>query len=232
MPPIRFDIWWSETDHKTFKVDSEQLVGEVVSEIKEQLGDRLPESDQTANIIEYTLFKAVQGRHEPFLGRKRTLAQARIVDGDRLYLADLQAPWWERRHAVPLQFPTITTQPQPVKLQPQPCRIQLSAGYSIDLPPDGIQLNRNYLLTVLPPQLIVLEKAKSFAGLQSRLQAVSRQEHCAIIPQGAQWLLRAYAYTYIDGRDLSKGMTTLLSRSTTIVLGRNGWPIEVQLTSS
>lgn len=229
MPPIRFDIWWSETDHKTFKVDSEQLVGEVVSEIKEQLGDHLPESDQTANIIEYTLFKAVQGRHEPLLARKRTLAQARVVDGDRLYLADLQAPWWHQNPPVAPQHPDITSFAQPVKVQR--CRILLCPGSSISVAADGLQLSRNYLLEVLPRQLVMLEQAKSFAGLKSRLQAVSRQHHCTILLQGTHWLLQAYAYTYIDGRALSKGMPTVISRSTTIVLGRDGWPIEIQLAS-
>ncbi|MDP9313871.1 MAG: hypothetical protein M3R24_23835 [Chloroflexota bacterium] len=231
MPPIRFDIWWSETDHKTVKVDSEQLVGEVVSEIKEQLGDRLPESDQTDTIIEYTLFKAVQGRREPILARKRTLAQTRIVEGELMYLANLRAPWWDQPSAA-TQHLNPQAAAQAVNVQPRACRIQLSAGYSLELAADGVQLSRNFLLTALPQQLVLLEQAKSFAGLPSRLQAVSREQHCAIVQQGAHWLLRAYAYTYVDGRGLSKGMTTMLARSTTIVLGHNGWPINVRLASS
>ncbi len=231
MPPIRFDIWWSETDHKTVKVDSEQLVGEVVSEIKEQLGDRLPESDHTDNIIEYTLFKAVQGRREPILARKRTLSQTRIIEGELMYLANLRAPWWDQPQATAAQHLQPQVAAQAVNVQPRSCRIQLSAGYSLEVPPDGIQFSRNYLLTTLPQQLVVLEQAKSFAGLKSRLQAVSREQHCEIIRQGSQWLLRAYAYTYVDGRGLSKGMTTLLGCSTTIVLGHNGWAVEVRFTS-
>lgn len=225
MPPVRFDIWWSATDHKTYKVDSEQLVGDVVSEIREQLADDLPESDQRNKVIEYVLFKNAHGRREPLLARRQTFAEVHVVEGDTLYFANLQAPWWEQRNR--------STSPRPVlrpAAAPKRCLLQFG-GSVVEVPHDGLQLSRSYLLNTLPPYVVVREKAKSLAGLKSRLHAVSRLQHCAILREDDQWLLRAYKDTYVDGRALSTGMTTPLSGSTTIVLGHDGWPVEVRLIS-
>jgi hypothetical protein len=226
MPPVRFDIWWSETDHKTFKVDADQLVGDVVSEIKEQLGDLLPESDPANNIIEYMLFKVAAGHREPLLARKRTVAQARIVEGEQLYFANLRAPWWSAQPKA-----SSYAKQQTVAATPPSCRLQLVANCAIDISREGLQLDRAFLLKSLPARVVALENTKSFAGLRSPLHAVSRKQHCAIIPQGAQWLLHAYDYTYIHNQVLTKGMTIQLTRSTTLVLGRDGWPIQIFLSS-
>ncbi len=225
MPPVRFDVWWSETDHKTFKVDADQLVGDVVSEIKEQLGDLLPESDAANNVIEYMLFKAAAGHREPLLARKRTIAQARIIEGEQLYLANLRAPWWVSI----LPKASASAKQMSVAAIPPSCRIQLVPNCVVDIPSDGLHLDRAFLLRSLPARVVALENTRSFAGLRSRLHAVSRKQHCMITAQGTHWLLHAYDYTYIHHQALTKGMTVQLSCSTTLVLGRDGWPIEIIL---
>lgn len=226
MPPVRFDIWWSETDHKTFKVDSEQLVGDVAAEIRVQLVDYLPESDQHNRVIEYVLFKSSQASREPLLARKQTFSQVHVADGDTLYLANLQAPWWVKRGRSTAGQAVVPPAPSPRR-----CLLQFG-GSVVEVPSEGIHLSRSYLLNALPSHVVVRENAKSFAGLKSRLHAVSRQQHCVILRQDDHWLLRAYNDTYVNGRALTTGMTTPLSGSTTIVLGHDGWPVEVRLISA
>jgi hypothetical protein len=174
------------------------------------------------------LFKAAAGHREPLLARKRTVAQVRIVEGEQLYFANLRTPWWSVSQ--PKVLPAAKQ--QTVAVAPPVCRLQLVRQCVVAVPSDGLQLDRAFLLTSLPSRIVALENTKSFAGLRSRLHAVSRKQHCMISLQGSQWLLHAYDYTYIYNQALTKGMTVQLARSTTLVLGRDGWPVEILLSSS
>lgn len=227
MPPIRFNLWWSESDHKTFQVDSDHALGDIVTEIKEQLGPQLPECNAQDCVIEYSLFKETNGQREPLLARKRTLTQLRILEGDQLFLADRHGPWWEQPapllHRRAIQTPRMPFAPR------SRCQLQLAPGVLIDVPQSGLELSRAYLVEALPQRLVKLENAKHFAGLTSRLHAVSRKQHCDILPQSSAWLLRAHDLCYAQGRELPSGATTPLTAPLTLVLGRAGWPIHIRL---
>jgi len=241
MAAISFEVLWSDTSGATFNQDNSQLVGDVVENIEIRAGEQLPERDANGDTIEYALFKDNNGHREP-IHRKRTLNQAGIRNGDRLYLANRHAPWWEvnkkpgtttlRRQRKAIVMPSVLPQPA---VQPDEClfQLQLAPGCVITVSStETLDLNRNYLLQKLPSSIVTREKARIFAGLNSRLNSVSREQHCQIFRQGDQWLLRAFRPTYIYTRTIDKGMTVTLATSTTIVLGREGWSIEVLFSST
>ncbi len=241
MPAISFEVCWSDTASATFNQDTTQQVGDVVDNIMIRAGEQLPECDTNGEMIVYVLFKENKG-HREAIARSRTLDQAGIRQGDRLYLANKKAPWWNvstlkkpgtnnlrgsKREQKPPERGGSSSPPDTTM-----CHLQLAAGCVMTVSStETIDLNRTYLLKKLPGNIVTREKARIFAGLNSRLNSVSREQHCQIFRQGDYWLLRAFKPTYVYSRTIDKGMTVTLSTSTTIVLGREGWPVEVLIGS-
>lgn len=217
MPALRCDLWWSATHHTTLKVDSAQLVGELVAEIQYRLGAQLPEHTAERGALEYMLYRAVPGGHEPIFARGRTLAQAQIVDGATLYFAARGAPWW----AVATPRPALPL-----------CSVQPHCGARAVVPPAGLELSRAYLLRSLPQIVVTRERAHSSARHPSRLLAVSRQTHCRIVALDSAWQLHASAVTFVDGRRIEPATTAPLTGSVVLLLGRDGWPVDVHVAAA
>jgi hypothetical protein len=99
----------------------------------------------------------------------------------------------------------------------------------LTVPPEGLYINRDYLIRNLPRHIVATEKTRRFIGLNSRLDRVSRKEHCHIFCQGGVWILSAIGPTYINGRTIKGGTAVSLPRSTTIILGNDGWPVDIEI---
>jgi hypothetical protein len=140
----------------------------------------------------------------------------------------LQA-WAERRR----DEETVERQQQESAISPHSpknrCQLQLAPGRIIDVPVEGLILNRQYLLSKLPISAVMLERAKVAAGFPSRLNLVSREPHCEIVPKSDMWLLHAFRPTYINDRAIDKDSPVMITDLTAIVLGKEGWPIEIQI---
>lgn len=231
MAAIRFEVWWSDTARETLSCEPDQHVADVIEQLRERVGAALPEADSFGHSIEYGLYRDRQGRRVA-LQRRLPLSRADIWQDAQLYLADRKALWWH---------PSQTTRP-PENLRSADstsqapkaigsCSLLLSPGHSVDVPPEGLQLDRNYLFAKLPGPVVAWEKAKILIGRDSPLLRVSRDLHCKLFRGDAGWMLQAYRPTYIDGKRVQKD-AVLIAQSATLLLGSNGWPIEILLESS
>jgi hypothetical protein len=64
-----------------------------------------------------------------------------------------------------------------------------------------------------------------------RLRRVSRERHIEIFLDGTAWFLIAYATTFLDGQRLLLQQSIALPKTgCALLLGSEGWPIEVVLT--
>ena len=226
MPALRCEIWCTSTHCVTLKADSAQLVGELVVALRCLGGAHLPERDADDAAIPYALFRKIAGARLPLREQHMTLAQAAIRDGDTLWLADVRKPWW---HAAESPAPQPMPPQGSTALHAADCSLQIAAGVSASVPRAGLELGRAYLLRHLPHAVLVREHALSLAGRRSRLHAVSRRLHCAIRHGAAGWTLQVYAPTFVEGHCYTDGMSLPLAASTTLLLGREGWPVALRL---
>lgn len=234
MPPITFVVSWSSTASDTFKHNSTESVRTVVQNIKTHITYRLDESDAQGNLIDYVLYRDNHGNFEPIISVERTLGQAGIRDGDLLYLASRQSvPTWK----LPLTgsstrttgIEQTNTGPSLPKNTNTVCQLRLAPSCVISLSSsEGAQIDRAYLLQKLPASIVLREHTRMFLGFSSRLHSVSRDLHCQIMRQEDAWVINTRHSTYIYGRMVTK-KTIALTESTTVVVGRNGWPIEIVL---
>jgi hypothetical protein len=227
MSAIRFEVWWSDTSREILTCDLDQRVVDVIELLRRQVGTALPEDDSLGHEIEYALYRDDRGQRCA-LQRRLPLERASIPQDAQLYLADRKAPWWE--------LTPITISPPPdngktVLTAFIQCKLQFAPGCVVDVPPSGIQLDRNYLFAILPRTVILWENSKIMLGRGSPLLRVSREPHCTIKQRDAQWILQAHKPTYINGKRLQKDADVTLSQSTTITLGSDGWAVEVQLNT-
>lgn len=234
MPPITFVVSWSSTASDTFKHNSTESVRTVVQNIKTHITHQLAESDAQGNLIDYVLYRDTHGSFEPILSIERTLGQVGIHDGDLLYLASRQSvPTWKLSLAGSSTSITGTLQTSAVLPLPKNtstvCQLRLAPSCVISLSSgEGAQIDRAYLLQKLPASIVLREHTRMFLGFSSRLHSVSRDVHCQIMRQEDAWVVNARHSTYIHGRMVTK-KTIALTESTTVVVGRNGWPIEIVL---
>lgn len=231
MPSIKIHVSWNPTSRHTFEVDSEQGIGEIIGQIKDRLG--LPDTDSQGEQIEYRLYTLKDDQSDILIRPKLGTA----LNGAELRLGNRQAPWWKNVAGPLPSKPSSKADPSPT-VRPNPlgssCRLVLSAGCLIDVPPEGLRVSRTFLIKKLQASdagKVGVEKLKSFTGFRSRLSAVSREMHCSIYRQGDQWLLRADKPTYVHGREIKSGSTVVISQTTKIIVGREGWPIEIQIVA-
>jgi hypothetical protein len=242
MAIIHCHVWWGDTVGEHFELDSTKRVDDLIEMVRLHAGSQLSDTDPDGHPIHYILYKIEDGQREKISGH-RSLANAKINDDVQLHLVDQKAPWQQEQITGRLgprpsrerqvgDTPPSTSKPQsqtPTAIQ-QACRLQVVDGGMVDVSHEGIVLDRGYLLKHLPTLIVAREQLKILFGIESRLGGVSRQPHCEIIHQQQQWFLRAFKPTYINGRMYEGKATVMLTRSTILMLGRDGWQVEVLLT--
>lgn len=217
---------------------------------------RLPEQDARGNLITYGLFIERDGQRVR-LDQQRTLRSLRLQSHADLYIADVAHLWWplavtdrlrplDGQRPQPPQPVQPLQQPPPVKpplqsppplAEPQPavCIVELAQGCSRTVSENRLVITRRYLLDNLPKSIVAREQARTLIGLDSALQAVSNRQdgHCALI-WARGWYLHAFRPVYLqDGQvKLDGGETFPLEQTTRLILGRQGWPITVRLSST
>ncbi len=130
----------------------------------------------------------------------------------------------------PVPPAVVPTAPPPTRSRPAPiCHLHIATNCPLTVPPEGLYINRDYLIRNLPRHIVATEKARRFMGFNSRLNRVSRKEHCHIFCQSGVWILSAIEPTYINGRTIKGGTAVSLPRSTTIILGNDGWPVDIEI---
>jgi hypothetical protein len=231
-----FEVRWGAQDSRIFSLDSSQTIGEIIGLIVQRL--HLPEVDERSR-ISYGLYRKIHDEYEKITDT-RTLAAARIQPGDEIFLANIAAPWWNAAALTPRKGVTdpLPKRPLPPISKQEPpatahtCRLHLAANCTVVVQGDHLFLNRDYLSSHLPADVVARENIKIFSGFDSRLTHVSRKQHCEIFRQGEQWIVRAYQPTYIYGRTLDRGQSAVLQPpGTTLVLGQGGWEIRVELAT-
>ncbi|MGQ9550727.1 MAG: FHA domain-containing protein [Roseiflexus sp.] len=234
MDAIEFEVYWSSSESKTVTRDSDQTIGEVVQSLIKQL--HLDEYDSQKQRIIYGLFREKEGERER-MQDSRTLKQARL-QGQKVYIANVAAPWWQTTPP-PTQQPKKETAPlrrrpaEPVVSPSYACRLQIAPNCTVVVQENYLEIDRNYLSSKLPSAVLLKEKASLFSGYDSRLMHVSRTQHCAIFRQGNGWFLRATKPTYVEGKLLNSGQTVAIRPpQMQIILGKEGWPITIELFES
>jgi hypothetical protein len=221
----------------------------------------LPEQDCDGEMVRYALYRK-QGNARAILDKNRTLRTLRIQPYEVLYLASERHPWWQSNAArpsgrtAPLRPkspgnqpppPVVAAPAPPIAATPAPasraepasadrsrsCSIELSPGCIRPVPGEGLIINRTYLLQQLPNSVAMREKGLVMFGMNSRLQAVSNQDqgHC-VIKWNNGWYLHAYRPVYVSGQKYDRGEAFALDQTTTLILGRDGWPLTVRLSST
>lgn len=232
---IRIEICWgaSSAERKERLERLDTLVSDLINSCKKDYG--LP-GEREGEMIRYALYRG-QSFEKERLDRGRTLRTLRIQNGEVLYIAPDGVPWW-KVHTDPPTTPSQTPPetrapaPSPVEQRPIPCTIELAPGCVQPIGEAGLIINREYLMRTLPASVMALERARNLLNFASRLQSVSRSErgHCFIgWRQG--WYLYAYEPVYIGGVKYSRGEAIALEQTTTLLLGREGWPVTVRLNS-
>lgn len=234
MAAIEFEVYWSASEEpKTVTRDSDQTIGEVVQSLIKQL--HLDEYDSQKQRIIYGLFREKEGERER-IQDSRTLKQARL-QAQTVYIANVAAPWWQTTPSTP-QKPKGKGKTAPLSRRPAvspsyACRLQIAPNCTVVVQGNYLEIDRNYLSSNLPSAVLLKEKVSLFSGYDSRLMHVSRTQHCAIFRQGNGWFLRATKPTYVEGKLLNSGQTVAIKPpQMQIILGKEGWPIAIELFES
>ncbi len=235
--------------HQVPDVSTSTLLGDLMTGWRKDYG--LREQDAQGNLIQYGLFMHREGRTVR-LDTSRTLRTLRVTAFATLYLSDVKHLWIPlpstdqlRPPLVPPISPPIPP-PVPPNLPPIPppvpqnsppippmCTVELAPGCSRSIADGELQITRSYLLDALPRNIAIREKARMVLGFSSPLQAVSMREggHCAI-RWARGWYLHAFKPVFLGEQKLDHGEALLLEQTTTLVIGREGWPITIRLSST
>lgn len=232
----QFDVHWGpEQSHKkTVAYDDNLAIGEVVQSLLGHVG--LQKFDEQGKRITYGLYREDSGRKER-IPDSHTLAQARI-NAQSAYIANVLSPWWQATPSANASPSLPGTSPLPRRRLPvspttYACRLQLAPNCMVVVQGNHLELNRDYLSDRLPSTVLLAEKARVFSGYDSRLMRVSRARHCDIFRQDDCWYVRAHKPTYVNGHVLDKGkISKIQPPRTTIVLGKGGWPITIELVAT
>lgn len=228
-------------DRREQVIALDTLIGDLITYCRKDY--RLQEQDARGELIEYGLFLE-RGGQRVRLDPQRSLRSLRLPNYPVLYLSDVTRVWWPMGSTAPLtppEPPPTNTKPigsQPPISVPEPrptVSVELAAGCSHPVPENGLIITRKFLLSTLPRVIVAREQARQLIGLESALQAVSRRAegHCAIL-WARGWYLHAYRPIYLQegATKLDHGETLPLDQTTRVVLGRNGWPITIRLSST
>ncbi len=206
MADIRIEVYWSPDSKSALTVKDTDTVDHVIEQVRVRTGDQFRKDDDDGHRIIYSLFR-VDDQADEALDRDGILHRIGLTDGAKLYLdRPGQMHWWRG------------------------IQVRLTDGCVVPVPNDGLRINRGYLLHALPFRVTIVERFKLYIGRETPLRSVSRRQHCEIVRQGDQWRLYAFSPTSIDGYFLNNGESTPITSPTCLVLGREGWPIEIQLT--
>ena len=250
--PILISLSDAAADQREQLVAPDTTIADLIIYCKKEY--RLPEQDRDGEMVRYALYRK-QGNAHAVLDKKRTLRTLRIQPYEVLYLASERQPWWQANAARPSgrtaplrpksvgNLPPVPPATEPPASSPRAepalvdrnrsCSIELAPGCVRSVPGEGLIINRTYLLQQLPTSVAMREKGLVMFGMNSRLQAVSNhdQGHCAIKWNNG-WYLHAYRPVYISGHKYDRCEALALDQTTTLVLGRDGWPLTVRLSST
>lgn len=246
--PIRIFLGPSAADERAKVFEADTLIGDLITYCKKDF--RLPVQDTSGEMIRYMLYREQSGAKAK-LDTGRSLRMLRIQRFEVLYLADERRIWWHGSSlgTEPLKIkvphpapPSPAPSPRPLTgtssptSQPRPagpCSVELAPGCVRQVPEMGLIVNRDYLIQQLPKSVSARERALILMGLQSRLEAVSRdtQGHCALVYRQG-WYLLAQHTIYIGSNKHSHGEAVPLEQTVTMLLGRDGWPITIRLHST
>ncbi|MBP1467298.1 hypothetical protein EYB53_016415 [Candidatus Chloroploca sp. M-50] len=233
---IRLRLGPSSADQRELNISDEKIVGDLITYWKKDY--RLAEQDAQGELIPYALYRD-HGSHKERIDPKRTLRSLRMQAFEELYLADTRQPWCQGQKPTtqPLKEPKTSNPvppPDPIT-RPAfgPCSIEIAPGCVHQIGEKGLVLNREYLLKELPKSVVARERALTMLGIESRLGAVSRGEpgHCSIIWR-QNWYLIAHHQIYISGTKYTRNEAVQINQTTTLLLGREGWPITIRLHST
>lgn len=222
MPTITIEIHLGSAQRQTRSEDVELRVGDLINRCK--LYYALPEQDG-GELIRYGLYHGPGAERRP-LPPANSLREARVQNGDELYLSRQDRPWWRAPEPAQPELP-------PADERPAPCQVELAQGCTFLVPPEaGVAINRDFLFRHLPQPTVARERRRAFLGLPSRLEYVSKSErgHCRLA-WGQGWWLSAHKTIYIAGARHDSGARILIARATTLLLGRDGWPITIRVAT-
>jgi hypothetical protein len=235
MRAITFEICWSFARRHTRNEDEEVLVVDLINRCKEEYA--LPEQDQdSGELLHYGLYCG-EGYEKQQLPAGKSLRELQVRNADRLYLAPRNALWWQDHPALAAEPPII----EPADLRQAPadhspparCEVELAPGCIRPVPPSGLTLSRALLISQLPRTTLAFERARTWIGLPSRLEYVSNaaRGHCAIT-WNRGWYVIAHRPVYLAGAKYEGGAAVPVERTSTLLLGRNGWPVALLLAGS
>lgn len=231
MSEVRVTVCWGPDRARPFCMEEGSLLQEFIEEIQTVVASQLPEQEHSERIV-YALFrKDAEGGYEQLRNRHQTLKAARIVGGKELYFANPKQPWWEVQSIQPLPL-SGNGEAVLASSAGTTCDLLVGDGRVVQVAVTGVVINRAYLLQHLPRPMRLKEEARLFMGLPSRLMQVGREHHAEVWREDGRWFVRATRPMYVNGRFIDRGVTLPVNVSVKIVLGRDGWPIELRLSSS
>ncbi len=223
-------------EQKEKDVPNQMFIGNLVDRLR---ADFQLEDFRDGKELHYGLFRS-RSPHEQ-LDDQKSVGQI-LSMAEKVYLAEIGNPWWQVRLPEPgtaplrpLPRPPRPSPLPPVNPEPEPprlsgCRLHLSANCVVPVSDPGVAITRGFIWSRLSQATQIVERIRQALLNDDRLTAVSRQTHCEIFREGMNWFVRAYKPVYINGQRYDNGMVFRLSAPRTeIVIGRNGWPMTIEL---
>ncbi|WP_172812330.1 FHA domain-containing protein [Chloroflexus islandicus] len=234
MPSITIEIHYGPQLSKEGSIERSTKISELINDLITKLNRPMfNEKDQK---ICYGLFYQDGTRipDDAPIGEK-------VRSGAIVYFSDVNNLWFlspspQLPGTAPLKRKPSRTDSEPPPPPPPPptygCRLHLAHGVIHAVSYDKVTIHRQFLLNHLPSGERIRQDVQYRMTGDAPIMHVSRDPHCEIVRQGNQWYVRALQPVYVNGKRYDHGATLAVQPpQMTVVVGRNGWPITIELFS-
>lgn len=225
----RINIQLGSAGRKTVYADSEKRIGELIAAIQAYAAtvEQFPRTDSNGKPIVYALYPEPSADSIPLI-RSQKIGFYNFQEGHILYFTEHGKP--------PAPSPPATTIPDspPLpSLAPKKVLICLDAQQMLEIDPTkGLALDRKFVMDHLPWFTVLTQRLREKLGFSTRLGSVSRKLHCEIFRDASTgWMLKAHKPVHIPAMKvhLNGGAELQLTHDLSIVLGKDGWPVDIFL---